>query len=109
MNKTKKYCFAFQLSNITPKVQEVNITIFFPRDDIGGLINTYTPVYDQTLISPDWLSYNKTMLYGTNHFMIAITDFLAMMIGGHRMKEIELAWIPMKTATFKEFPPSSAA
>jgi hypothetical protein len=87
----------------------VNITIFFPRDDIGGLINTYTPIYDLTLASPDWLAYNKTMLYGTNHFMIAITDFVAMMVGGHRMKEIELAWIPMKTPAFKEFPPSSAA
>ena len=55
------YCFAFQLSDINPKVNEVNITIYFPRDNIGGLINTYTPLYDLSLKNPDWLHYNNTM------------------------------------------------
>ena len=44
-NKSHRYCFAFELSKVTPSVKEVNVTIYFPRDDLSGLINTYTPLY----------------------------------------------------------------
>jgi len=97
------------MTDVKPNIEEVNITIFFPRDDLSGLINTYTPLYDLTLRNPDWLSYNKTFLHGTPHFMIAMTDFLLMMMRGHRMKELELAFIPMMTPAFKELPPLAAA
>ena len=107
-NKNIKYCFAFQITDVHPKVEEVNITIFFPRDDITGLINTYTPLYDLTLRNPDWLNYNKTFLYGTPHFMLAMTDFLTLLIRGSRIKELEIAFIPMKTPEFKEYPPLAA-
>lgn len=53
------------MTDIRPNIDEVNITIYFPRDDLTGLINTYTPLYDLTLKNPDWLTYNKTFLYGT--------------------------------------------
>jgi len=38
-NATQKYCFAFELSDIYPGIDEVNITIMFPRDDLTGIIN----------------------------------------------------------------------
>ena len=69
-NKSHLYCFVFEVSMITPKAPEVNVTIYFPRDDMAGLINTYTPLYDLTLKNPDWLSWNKTFLLGTPHFML---------------------------------------
>jgi len=94
---------------VRPKIDEVNITIFFPRDDLTGLINTYTPLFDLSLKNPDWLGYNMTFLYGTPHFMVSITDFLLLLLNGHRTKELELAFIPMKTAAFKDYPPSSAS
>lgn len=47
-DKKAKYCFAFEMTQVNPQVDEVNITLFFPRDDISGLINTYTPLYDLT-------------------------------------------------------------
>jgi hypothetical protein len=108
-NKKAKYCFAFELTQVTPKVNEINITLFFPRDDLSGLINTYTPLYDLTQKNPDWLAYNKTFLYGTPHFMICITDIILMLMRGHRMKELELAFIPMKTPAYKELSPGAAA
>jgi hypothetical protein len=97
------------MTDVKPKVQEINITIFFPRDNINGIINTYTPLYDLTNKNPDWLNYNKTFLYGTPHFMICLTDFLLMLMSGHRTKELELAFIPMKTPAFKELPPLAAS
>jgi hypothetical protein len=48
------------------------------------------------------------MLIGTPHFMIAITDFLLLMLRGFRAKELELAFIPMKTPAFKQLPPFAA-
>jgi len=47
-NNTRKYCFAFELSDVHPGVEEVNVTILFPRDDIGGIINSEKPLYDLT-------------------------------------------------------------
>ena len=47
-NNTRKYCFAFELSDVHPNVEEVNVTILFPRDDIGGIINSEKPLYDLT-------------------------------------------------------------
>jgi hypothetical protein len=96
------------MTQVRPSVDEVNITIFFPRDDMAGLINTYTPLYDLTQRNPDWISYKRTFLYGTPHFMICITDFILMMMRGHRMKELELAFIPMKTPAYMELTPGAA-
>lgn len=108
-NKTHNYCFAFEMSPISPTVQEVNVTIFFPRDDITGLINTYTPLYDLTQARPDWLNYNTTFLYGTPHFMIWITDAILMAMNGKQVNEIELAFIPMKTPLYIERTPLAAS
>jgi hypothetical protein len=96
-NKSHRYCFAFELSKVTPSVKEVNVTIYFPRDDLSGLINTYTPLYDLTLKNPDWFAWNKTFLYGTPHFMMHVTDLLLFAMRGRRTKLIELAFIPMKS------------
>lgn len=89
------------MSGVTPRVNEVNITVFFPRDSLGGIINTYTPLYDLSLRNPDWGHYNRTMGTGTPHFMITMADFLIMMMRGYRMSEIELAFVPMMTPEFK--------
>jgi len=100
-NRHRFYCFGFEISQVTPRVQEVNITVYFARDSLSGIINTFTPLYDQSLKNPDWTHYNRTMGLGTPHFMIVMADFLLMMMRGHRMQEIELAFIPMKTPEFK--------
>lgn len=107
-HRHRKYCFAFAMSKVTPQIPEVNVTVFFPRDSIGGIINTYTPLYDLSLRNPDWGHYNKTMGHGTPQFMIAMADFIVMMMRGYRMKEIEIAFVPMKTPEFKQLPPSAA-
>jgi len=86
---------------VTPRIHEVNITVYFARDSLSGIVNTFTPLYDQSLKNPDWTHYNRTMSQGTPHFMIVMADFLLMMMRGHRMQEIELAFIPMKTPEFK--------
>ena len=83
-NTSRLYCFAFEMTDVRPGIGEINVTLYFPRDDIGGLINTYTPLYDLTMGKPDWLSYNTTFLYGTPHFMIYLTDGLLMLLKGLR-------------------------
>jgi len=108
-NKARLYCFAAELSDVRPKNDEVNVTIYFPRDDISGIINTYTPFYDENLRNPDWKKYNDTTLIGVPHFMIKLTDFVVMMLKGYKLNELELGFVPMKTPAFKELPPNAAA
>jgi hypothetical protein len=108
-NKSRLYCFAYELTDIRPGIEEVNITMYFPRDNIGGIINTYTPLYDLTMGKPDWLSWNTTFLYGTSHFLIYVTDALLMLMNGKRTQEIELAFIPMKTSEYLERTPLGAS
>ena len=83
-----------------PGVKEINITYMFPRDNSIDSSNTYEPLYDLTASIPNWRAWNTTFLYGTPQFMIYVTDLLLMLLSGHRMDDIELAFLPMKTPEF---------
>ena len=108
-NPERKYCFAFELTEVYPGVGEVNITMYYPRDSITGVLNSHRkPLFDPNLRNPDWLEYNQTFASGAPHFMILMTDFVNMMLRGQRFKELELAFVPMKTPEFKELPPYAA-
>jgi ABC-2 family transporter protein len=89
---------------VHPGVEEVNVTILFPRDDIGGIINSEKPLYDLTQRNPDWSAWNRTFAYGTTHFMVYVTDFLLLMLRGKQMNELEIAFVGMKTPSFYELP-----
>lgn len=39
-DRSRKYCFGFELTDIRPTSPEINVTVFFPRDSMSGLINT---------------------------------------------------------------------
>lgn len=39
-DRSRFYCFGFELTDIRPNTPEVNVTVFFPRDSVSGLINT---------------------------------------------------------------------
>jgi hypothetical protein len=44
-NLTREYCFGFELSDVRPGIEEVNLTMMFPRDVVP---DTHQPVYDLT-------------------------------------------------------------
>lgn len=93
-NVTNEYCFGFEISDITPKSSEINVTYMFPRD---ASLDTHQPLYDLTTKNPDWKSWDNTFWYGTPQFMIYVVDLLLMLMTGRRTGEIELAFLPMKT------------
>lgn len=80
------------------------MTILFPRDDLGGIINSDKPLYDLTQRNPDFGAWNRTFAYGTTHFMVYIVDFLLLMLRGKQMNELELAFVAMRTPQFYELP-----
>lgn len=68
----------------------------FPQD---ASQNTFEPLYELTNSIPNWSAWNATFLYGTPQLMIYLTDLLTMILtGGKRNREIQLAFIPMKTS-----------
>ena len=54
-------CFGLEITDITPDVDEVNITMMFPIDVAQ---NTFDPIYDPTTSSPDIWNWNTTFFYG---------------------------------------------
>jgi hypothetical protein len=48
------------------------------------------------------------MIYGTPHFMIHVTDILCMLLAGKKLKELEIAILPMKTPEFNTLEPMAA-
>ena len=48
---SNEFCFGFELSDVTPNVDEINITYMFPRD---ASLDTHQPLYDLTTSSPNW-------------------------------------------------------
>jgi len=88
------YCFGFEISDVRPGNDEVNITYMFPRD---ASLNTHQPLYDLTTSNPDWRAWNSIFWYGTPQFMLYVTDLLILLLTGRKTNEIELAFLPMKT------------
>ena len=50
-NVSHDYCFGFEISDVTPKVNEINVTYMFPYD---ASLNTHQPLYDLTSKAPNW-------------------------------------------------------
>ena len=61
-NVSNEYCFGFEVSDITPNSEEVNVTYMFPRD---ASLDSHQPLYDLTSKNPDWRSWDNTFWYGT--------------------------------------------
>ena len=96
-NVSSDFCFGFEISDVHPHVDEINITYMFPRD---ASQDTQKPLYDFTRSAPDWWSWDTIFWYGTPQFFIYVTDLLLILLTGRRTAEIELAFLPMKTAEF---------
>ena len=61
-NSSQEYCFGFELTDVYPGVDEINITYMFPRDVAP---DTYEPLFDPTTQVPNMRAWNTTFLYGT--------------------------------------------
>lgn len=61
-NATQDFCFGFELTDVRPGIDEINITYMFPRDVAS---DTYEPLYDLTARTPNMRAWNSTFLYGT--------------------------------------------
>jgi hypothetical protein len=79
------FCFGFEVSNIYPGVEEINITYMLPRDAAS---NTYEPLYDMTTGMYNTFYWNTTFTYGTPQFMLFVTDMVVTMLTGKRVGEI---------------------
>jgi len=58
---TYEPCFAVEFSDLTKDVNNVNITMMFPRDVV---YDTYSPFYDDSIKSPNLKAWNVTMAAG---------------------------------------------
>ena len=108
-NVSQEYCFGFELSDVFPGVKEINITYMFPQDTTLYTGSTYEPVYDPTAGIPNWAAWNSTFMYGTPQFMVYVSDLLLLLLGGHKMEDIELAFLPMKTPEFTQMEPLASS
>lgn len=61
-NSTQDFCFGFEITDVRPGIDEINVTMMFPRDVSP---NTYEPLYDLTARTPNIRAWNSTFLYGT--------------------------------------------
>jgi hypothetical protein len=61
-NSSHDFCFGFELSDVYPGIDEINVTYMFPRDVAS---DTYEPLYDITTQVPNMRSWNTTFIYGT--------------------------------------------
>jgi len=99
---TKDYCMGLHVTNVLPGIKEVNVTYMFPKDMAS---DTYQPLYDINARVPNFRSWNYTMMWGTPHLMLHSTDFILSLMTGKPTKDIQLAFIPMKTPEFKQLEP----
>ena len=104
-NVSNEYCFGFEVSDISPSSEEVNVTYMFPRD---ASLDSHQPLYDLTSKNPDWRSWDSIFWYGTPQFMLYVVDLLTMLMTGRRVGEIELAFLPMKTEAYNQIEPLAA-
>jgi hypothetical protein len=96
------FCFGFEVTNVYPGVEEINITYMLPRDAAS---NTYEPLYDLTTGMYNSFYWNTTFTYGTPQFMLFVTDMVVTMLTGKRVGEIQMAFFPMKTPEFMQLEP----
>jgi hypothetical protein len=64
-NDTREYCFGLEITDISPYIDEINITMMFPMDVAH---NTYEPIYDPTTSAPNFFGWNNTFMYGIPQF-----------------------------------------
>ena len=76
-----------------PNSEAVDVTFFEPYD-----FEWHSSPLVQS--KPDWASYNKTMESGLPHLMLRAANFVLMVLKGQKFKELELAFVPMKTPEY---------
>ena len=86
-------CFAVEFLNLWPNSRDVSLIFYEPYE-----FNWYTAPKVQS--KPDWTSYNKSMESGLPHLMVRAAEVVLMVLKGQKFKELELAFVPMKTPEY---------